>query len=136
MTALPREEIAAIDLDDAINGQRAGLHMAPLMIVALLALVCDGFDIAAMGYVVPELVKAWQLEPARFVSAFSAGIIGMMIGGPLLGYYGDRLGRRRVIVLGLVAIGLATLATMAAQSVTHLIVLRLLTGIGDRKSVV
>ena len=130
MTAITRNETAVIDLDEAIDGQRAGLHMAPLMIVALLALVCDGFDIAAMGYVVPELVKAWQLEPARFVSAFSAGIVGMMIGGPLLGYYGDRIGRRRVIVLGLVAIGLATLATMAAQSVTHLIVLRLLTGLG------
>ena len=119
-----------LDLDEAIDGQRAGLHMAPLLIIAVLALICDGFDIAAMGYVAPELVKAWQIQPAQLVPAFSAGIVGMMLGGPLLGYFGDRLGRRRVIVLGLVAIGLATLATMAAQSVTHFVVLRFLTGIG------
>ena len=120
---------SVIDLDEAIDGQRIGARTAPLLIVALLALVCDGFDLSAMGYVVPELVKTWGLEPARFVSAFSAGIIGMMIGGPLLGYYGDRLGRRRVIVWGLLAIGLTTLATMAAQSVSYLVVLRFLTGI-------
>ena len=119
-----------LDLDAVIDGQQLGWRSVPLIGVALLALLCDGFDLAAMGYIVPELVKEWQLEPARFVSAFSAGIIGMMIGGPLLGLLGDRLGRRRVIVLGLVAIGLATLVTMAAQTVTHLVILRFLTGIG------
>ena len=121
---------AVIDIDDAIDGQRAGSHMAPLLIIAVLALICDGFDIAAMGYVAPELIKAWHIQPAHLVPAFSAGIIGMMLGGPLLGYVGDRLGRRRVIVFGLAAIGLMTLATMAAQSVTHLVVLRFLTGVG------
>ncbi len=120
----------SLDLNEAIDGQQLGWRSAPLICIAVLVLLCDGFDLAAMGYIVPELVKAWQLEPARFVSAFSAGIIGMMIGGPLLGLLGDRLGRRRVIVLGLLAIGLATLATMAAQTVTHLVILRFLTGIG------
>lgn len=119
-----------LDLDAAIDGQLVGWGMAPLLIVALLALVCDGFDVAAMGYIAPELVKAWHIQPAQLVSAFSAGIIGMMLGGPFLGYYGDRLGRRRVIVLGLAAIGLTTLVTMAAQTVTHLVVLRFVTGIG------
>ena len=119
-----------LDLDTAIDGQPVSRRMAPLLIVALLALVCDGFDIAAMGYIVPALIKDWGLGPARFVSAFSAGIIGMMIGGPLLGYCGDRLGRRRVITIGLIAIGLTTLATMAAQTVFHLVLLRFLTGVG------
>ena len=130
MTAATLAAPAVLDLDAAIDGQPVSRRMAPLLIVALLALVCDGFDIAAMGYIVPELIKDWQLEPSAFVSAFSAGIIGMMIGGPLLGFYGDRLGRRRIIVIGLCGIGLATLATMAAQTVTHLVILRLITGIG------
>ena len=122
--------VGTLDLDAAIDGQQLGWRSAPLIGTAWLVLLCDGFDLAAMGYIVPELVKDWQLGPARFVSAFSAGIIGMMIGGPLLGLLGDRLGRRRVIVLGLCAIGLTTLATMAAQTVTHLVILRFLTGIG------
>ncbi|MEY2925768.1 MAG: hypothetical protein RL367_245 [Pseudomonadota bacterium] len=119
-----------IDLDTVLDGQKIGRHIVPLIAVALLVLACDGFDLAAMGYIVPELAKGWHLKPTGFVLAFSAGIIGMMIGGPLLGLLGDRLGRRRVIVFGLFAIGSATLATMAAQNVTHLTVLRFLTGVG------
>ena len=120
----------ALDLDAAIDGQQIGWHNAPLIGIALLVLLCDGFDLAAMGYIVPELVKDWQVKPAGFVAAFSSGIIGMMIGGPLLGLLGDRLGRRRLIVLGLAVIGVATLATMAVQTVTHLVILRFITGIG------
>ncbi|WP_310533686.1 MFS transporter [Novosphingobium sp.] len=130
MASNAHSSAGTLDLDAAIDGQELGWRSAPLIGVALLVLLCDGFDLAAMGYIVPELVKDWQLQPPAFVSAFSAGIIGMMIGGPLLGLLGDRLGRRRVIVLGLCGIGLATLATMAAENVSHLIVLRFLTGIG------
>lgn len=130
MTSNTQTPVATLDLDSAIDGQEFGWRSAPLIGVAMLVLLCDGFDLAAMGYIVPELVKGWHLDPTRFVSAFSAGIIGMMIGGPLLGLLGDRLGRRRVIVLGLCAIGLATLATTAAQTVTHLVILRFVTGIG------
>lgn len=119
-----------LELDTLIDGQPLGWRTAPLILVALFALVCDGFDLAAMGYLAPELVKAWHLTPKDFVPAFSAGIVGMMIGGPGLGFLGDRIGRRRVIAVGLAGIGLATLATMAAQNVSHLIVLRFLTGIG------
>ena len=56
-----------LDLDAVIDGQQLGWRSVPLIGVALLALLCDGFDLAAMGYIVPELVKEWQLEPARFV---------------------------------------------------------------------
>lgn len=129
MTSDVQASADALDIDAAIDGQPNWRAITPIIAVSLLTLICDGFDIAAMGFVVPELVKEWGLSPASFVSAFSAGIIGMMVGGPSLGLLGDRVGRRRVIVFGLIAIGLTTLATMTAQTVTHLIILRFLTGI-------
>ena len=101
-----------------------------LLLVATLALVSDGYDLAAMGYLAPELVRAWGLTPAAFVPAFSAAIIGMMIGGPLLGALGDRYGRKRLILMGLTLIGLITLATTAVRSTSDLVVLRFLTGLG------
>lgn len=119
-----------LSLDDLIDGQRAGGDKLALLAVAILVLFCDGFDLAAMGYVVPELTKEWGLGPASFVSAFSAGIIGMMLGGPLLGMAGDRHGRQRTIVAGLCAIGLSTLATLVTSEVWQLMALRFVTGVG------
>lgn len=121
---------SVLDLDELVDGQRVGGSMLLFMLVATLALISDGFDLAAMGYVAPELVKAWQIAPSRLVPVFSAGIIGMGIGGPLFGYLGDRFGRKRLIVWGLAVIGVTTLATIAVGSIAQLVVLRLLTGIG------
>lgn len=120
----------ALDLDTVIDEQRLGGASILFVVVATLVLISDGFDLAAMGYIAPELARQWGLGPAAFVPAFSAGIIGMMVGGPLLGSLGDRLGRKPMIVWGLLAIGVLTLATMAVRSTSDLLVLRFLTGIG------
>jgi AAHS family 4-hydroxybenzoate transporter-like MFS transporter len=118
-----------LDINEIVDGQKMGPALLTLYAVALLTLLSDGFDLAAMGYLAPELVKEWGLSPAGMVPAFSAGIIGMMIGGPVLGILGDKHGRKRVIIGGLIGIGVTTLATMAARSVADLVVLRFLTGI-------
>lgn len=113
-------------VEDARFDRRA----LPLLIVAALALVGDGYDLAAMGYVAPELGRAWRLTPAAFVPAFSAAIIGMMIGGPLLGALGDRYGRKRLILAGLALIAVVTLATAAVRDTGDLVALRFVTGLG------
>ena len=120
----------APDLDAIIDGRRLDRAFVAFMIVATLVLVSDGLDLAAMGYLAPELAHQWDLRPAAFVPAFSAGIVGMMIGGPLLGFLGDRYGRKRLIVAGLVVIGLFTSLTMAVRSTADLVALRFVTGIG------
>ena len=119
-----------LDLDEVIDGQTLGRGSFAFFAVAMLTLISDGFDLAAMGYIAPELVKQWGIAPARLVPAFSAAIIGMMLGGPLLGMFGDRLGRKRVIVAGLVVIGVSTLVTMATRGIADLVVLRFITGLG------
>ena len=119
-----------LDLDAIVDGRRFDRGFAAFVIVATLVLVSDGFDLAAMGYLAPELAKRWSLPPGAFVPAFSAGIVGMMIGGPLLGFLGDRYGRKRLIVAGLFTIGLFTLLTMAVRSTSDLVMLRFVTGVG------
>ncbi len=120
----------ALDLDDLIDGQRLDLKLVVILIVAMLTLISDEFDLSAMGYVAPDLAKLWHVAPACSVPAFSAGIIGLFVGAPLLGWAGDRFGRKRIVVAGLVGIGLVTLATTAVTGTGELVALRLLTGIG------
>ena len=121
---------AVLDIDWLVDEQRFGPASILCVVVATVVLISDGFDLAAMGYLAPELTRHWGLSPRDLVPAFLAGIIGMMIGGPLLGFLGDRHGRKRLIVWGLVAIGLFTLLTLFARSPSDLVVLRFLTGLG------
>src|SRR6201992_83464 len=101
-------------------------------IVALvgLGLFRDGFDVYLAGGVLGSLCKSgWStLElNAQFVSAT---FIGMLIGALAAGILGDRMGRRATYQVNLAIFGLASLAAAAAPSMTWLIVLRFVMGLG------
>ncbi len=91
--------------------------------------VMEGYDIAAMGLAVPRLGDALGLEPTSFGWVFTSLLVGIGIGGALLAPFGDRLGRRTMIVLGCAATGAFTLATTTATSITAFLIWRGLTGI-------
>jgi AAHS family 4-hydroxybenzoate transporter-like MFS transporter len=84
-----------VDLNDLIDGQEVQRSSILFLVIAALILVADGFDLGVIGYVGPELVKEWQMAPAQLTSVFSAGLVGLLFGAPLLGYVGDRFGRKR-----------------------------------------
>ena len=123
-------ETHGIDLDDAIDGQKVRRASVVLLIVATLALLSDGFDIASIGYIGPELVKTWHVTRGELVPVFSAGIFGLLLGAPLLGFLGDRFGRKTAILVALGVVAGCTLATLAASTLTAFAALRFLTGVG------
>ena len=120
----------AADLDDLIDGAKIGAPAIAFLVIATMVLLSDGFDLSAIGYAGPELVKEWHVLPADLVPVFSAGIFGLLVGGPLFGFLGDRYGRRRAVLAGLCLFGSLTLLTAAASSLPQLVALRFLTGIG------
>jgi MFS transporter, AAHS family, 4-hydroxybenzoate transporter len=124
------KEIASLDLNELVDGQRMRPASVIFLITAMLVLISDGFDLSAMGYVAPELIKLWHVAPGQFVGVFSAGIIGLLFGAPLLSLVGDRYGRRKAILVGLTFFGALTLMTVAATSLRQFMVLRFITGLG------
>ena len=118
------------NLGELVDGQRIGRAAVLFLVLATAALIADGFDIAAMGYMLPELVKTWHVTPGALVPALSAGVFGLLFGAPLFGYVGDRFGRRTAILAALSGVGAFSLMTMAASSPTDLVVLRFITGVG------
>ena len=91
--------------------------------------IMEGYDINAMALAVPRLGDALGLEATSFGLVFTALLVGIGIGGAVLAPFGDRLGRRTLIVLGCLATGAFTLATSTATSTTEFLVWRGLTGI-------
>ena len=123
-------DASVIDLNTVIDGQKVRWSTVVFLAIATLTMVSDGFDLSAIGYVGPELVKAWHVSPSQLVPMFSAGIVGLLVGAPILGFLGDRFGRKKAIVVSLCFFGAMSLAAMAATSLPEFVVLRFLTGIG------
>ena len=122
-------EPGSFSLDDLVDGQRFSRTSVLIVSIAMLAMASDGYDLASMGYIAPELLKQWHLPAIAMVPAFLAGIIGLMIGGPLMGLLGDRYGRKPMIIVGLSAIGLANLIMTGVHDTAGLVMLRFWTGL-------
>lgn len=101
-----------------------------LLALSFLAMFADGYDLAVMGFAAPQLARAWQLPAAGFAPVLTASLVGILFGAPLLGWLGDRHGRRGAILLSLAIIGVATLATAHATALGQVVALRCLAGLG------
>ena len=121
------KKVDVVDLLD--NAKLSRLHFN-LIFWSFLIMVVDGFDLQAIGYVAPSLIKEWGLNRAAFGAAFSAGLVGMMIGATQGGTLGDRLGRKRTVLAGVLWFGLFTLVTAWVGGLSGLVALRFLAGIG------
>jgi AAHS family 4-hydroxybenzoate transporter-like MFS transporter len=90
----------------------------------------DGFDVQALGYTAPSIVRQWGVAPAVLGSVFAAANLGVLIGAFLCSMLADRVGRRPVIIGATVFFGVMTLATTQATTIQQLLVFRLVAGIG------
>lgn len=90
----------------------------------------DGFDGQAMGYVAPALIAALHVTRIALGPLISIGLVGMMVGALTFGLLADRIGRKPVLVVCLLAFGTMSLVTAAATSLEALRICRLLTGLG------
>lgn len=95
-----------------------------------LALLFEGYDIAAIGYAVPSLVDVWKVQPSVFTQVLTAGNVGLMIGSLVAGWLGDRLGRKPVLMGCVFLFGAFSLMSASVGSPSSLSAMRFLTGLG------
>jgi AAHS family 4-hydroxybenzoate transporter-like MFS transporter len=101
-----------------------------LVVGTALTIILDGLDNQLLGAAVPALMQEWALPRPAFASVLAAGMVGMMIGGFIGGYIGDRIGRRIALLGSVISFGLLTVLVAFADSVTTLIGLRFIAGLG------
>jgi len=101
-----------------------------LTALSALAVLFDGFDIQILAFAIPSLMRDWHVARSAFGPVLAVGLAGMVIGGPLAGYMGDRAGRRPALIASVALFGLATIGTALIHGLTGLIFLRFVTGLG------
>ncbi|HTH99265.1 MAG TPA: MFS transporter [Stellaceae bacterium] len=119
-----------IDIAQTIDRLPMGRFQYLIFLMCGATLFVEGYDTQAIAYVAPAVANDWHLSRGALGPVFGAGLFGLMIGSFLIAPLADRIGRRNIILLSTVFFGAMTLATPLVHSVSELLILRLVTGIG------
>lgn len=118
-----------IDVAGLMEGKlsRAQIGIA-LWLCSLMVL--EGYDMQALSFATPSILREWSVSRADFAYVATAHLVGYFVGAMVLSFFGDRVGRKNIIVTGAVLFGAFTFAASYATSSVELYVLRLGAGVG------
>ena len=100
------------------------------ILICFLMNMLDGMDVLVISYTAPAIAKAWDVSPQTLGTVFSAGLAGMTLGTLLIAPFADRIGRKNMILLSGIVMGIAIYMTSEAISVNELLIYRFLAGLG------
>jgi MFS transporter, AAHS family, 4-hydroxybenzoate transporter len=123
-------EPRAMTVNDVIDSRPVSRFQAMTILLCGLVLLLDGFDTQAMGFLVPPIAEELGIPLAAFGPVLSAGLFGLMLGAMGSGPIADRWGRKWAIIVSALVFGSFSLLTPQASTVTGLVTLRFLTGLG------
>ena len=120
-----------IDIARLIDERRVTAFNIGLVVLSFLVILFDGYDLTAIAFAAPYILKQWGLAGgAALGPVFSASLFGILLGSPLLGFVGDRFGRKTAIIISCLIFGVFTLALVKATSLTDLMYGRAMAGVG------
>jgi putative MFS transporter len=107
----------------------SSFHRRILVLIGI-GMFFDGFDVYVMATVLGATLNSGFSTFGQNAQFVSVTFLGMMLGSFLTGFLGDRYGRRFTYQANLAVFGLASIASAFAPSMTVLILLRGLMGLG------
>ena len=118
---------SAASAEGPASWTRTGLGIVALCFAINMA---DGVDVTILSFIAPRLQTEWNIDSGTMGNLFSAGLIGMAIGGMFIAPLADRLGRRAVILAALCLMSVGMFASSSADSVPMLFAMRIIVGSG------
>jgi AAHS family 4-hydroxybenzoate transporter-like MFS transporter len=113
-------------MDTTPMGARRWAVVAFCFVIALL----DGFDTQSIAFIGTAIADEFKLNATDMTWVITASTVGMALGAMTLGTFGDRIGRKRTILLALALFGAFSLAGAFATAAWQVVVLRFLIGLG------
>lgn len=101
-----------------------------LLMTAGIGWMFDSLDTGIISFVLPVLMKSWQLTTEQVGNIGSIGLVGMAIGAILSGSIADRIGRKRVFATTLVMYSIATGLCGLSWNYSSLLIFRFFVGFG------
>lgn len=119
-----------VEVSEVVDSAKfVGLPLGITFLTVLIMLV-DGFDLQTMSQVAPALRKDWGIDQFHLTPVLTGSMVGMAIGSVMLGWLGDRIGRRNSYIICIAFLFVGSLLSAYSTSVWELTSWRVLTGIG------
>jgi MFS transporter, AAHS family, 4-hydroxybenzoate transporter len=123
----PPNEVNVTRLID--EGPLTRFQIGTIISCALVNLF-DGIDTQSIGVAAPFIADGLGIKLANFGPIFASALVGATVGAASFGPLADRFGRKTLLLVAAVFIGLFTLLTALANSVPMLVACRVLAGVG------
>ncbi len=127
---IPGPAAGSVNLSELVDNSPLGPVQWGVFTLCLLTLIMDGFDVQALGYTAPAIVRDWGVAPSALGPVFAAGNFGVLIGSLVLSMVADRVGRRPVLIGATFFFSIITILTARATSVQELLIYRFIAGVG------
>jgi benzoate transport len=115
---------------DVIDDGKASGQQFLVVALCMMFNMIDGFDITAMAVVASSVGSELSLEADKIGMIFSFALAGMVCGSIILAPISDFIGRRKLIIAGLVLVGVSMVATASATTLTEFVSYRFISGLG------
>jgi hypothetical protein len=125
------------------DGRHASAHLAArlqripttpytwmIVIVAAGAMIVEALDIGSLAIILPPVKQLMHLSPGKVGILAASSALGIAIGMVPTGFLADRLGRKRLLMGGLLWFTAATMLAALSPNYLVLVLLRGLAGLG------
>jgi len=119
-----------IDTRALIEESRFGGYQIGVLLLCFIAMIIDGYDVQIIGVAAAGIRETLNLEPATLGIVITAGQVGVILGAVFLAPLADRIGRKTLMITSCLIFGVFSFFTAFATTVTMLVALRVLAGIG------
>src|SRR4030095_1111772 len=119
-----------LDVAELIEGKWPGAMQIGIALLLCTLMLIEGYDMQTLSFAAPAILREWGVSRAEFGLVISAHLFGYLVGAVFLSFYGDRLGRRNIILAGVVIFSVFTFGAGFAGSQPELFAWRFGAGVG------
>ncbi len=101
-----------------------------VLLLAGVAWLIESYDIGIIGNILPSLQRQFKMDATTVGFIATASTIGIVLSIAPAGYFADRFGRKKLLIVGTAWYALCSLVAGLAQSPGEIIALRFVGGLG------
>ncbi|WP_152046424.1 MFS transporter [Aureimonas psammosilenae] len=116
--------------EQALSSAGTGRFQRRLLGIFGLVWAADAMQVLAVGFTAAAIAASFDLTVPEALQTGTALFLGMMVGAFVFGRLADRIGRRPVLIAGVLIDAVFGIASAFAPDFAWLLALRFLTGIG------